>query len=106
LESAQLIVQTGAGAGVWPQSQHFGLLNELQDVECRNEEYPLSRAFLSLLHVLLSNKGASVPATVSVQPYVAFVRDQVSISQALFNWFSFNILDTTVVTAKQCAAVL
>ena len=73
LESAQLIVQTG----IRQPSQHFGLLNELQDVECRNEEYPLSRAFLSLLRVLLDNKGASVPASVSVLPYVTFVRDQI-----------------------------
>ena len=79
LESAQLIVQ-GGGAGIrlpQQQPQHYGLLNELQDVECRNEEYPLSRAFLSLLHVLLTSK--SVPATVSVHPYVAFVRDQVNL---------------------------
>ena len=75
LESGQLIVQSGVGIGMRPQP-HFGLLNELQDVECRNEEYPLSRAFLSLLHVLLGNKGATVPATVSAHPYVAFVRDQ------------------------------
>ncbi len=76
LESAQLIVQGGrAGIRLAQQQPHYGLLNELQDVECRNEEYPLSRAFLSLLHVLLTNK--SVPATVSVHPYVAFVRDQV-----------------------------
>ena len=80
LESAQLIVQSavnGLHSQQQQQQQHYGLLNELQDVECRNEEYPLSRAFLSLLEVLLSNKMASVPATVSVQPYVAFVRDQV-----------------------------
>jgi nuclear pore complex protein Nup205 len=78
LESAQLIVQSGPGIGSRQPTQHYGLLNELQDVECRNEEYPLSRAFLSLLDVLLGNKSASVPATVSVHPYVAFVRDQVT----------------------------
>ena len=81
LESAQLIVQSVvSGMHSQQPQQHYGLLNELQDVECRNEEYPLSHAFLSLLEVLLSNKMASVPATVSVHPYVAFVRDQVCVS--------------------------
>ncbi len=72
VEAAQLVPTVAASA-------KGGLAVELESVETRNEEYPMSRAFLRLLDVLTET---SMPGTLGggsrqpgLEPYLAYVRD-------------------------------
>ncbi len=78
VESAQLITTGSLPSSSAPAR---GLGVELENVETRNEEYPMSRAFLHLLDVLTDS---SIPGTLGggsrqpgFEPYLAYVRDAI-----------------------------
>jgi nuclear pore complex protein Nup205 len=58
-----------------------GILTELDEIEARNEEFPLTRAFLTLIDVLTNGPipaglGAGCRAP-GFTPYLDFLRDEV-----------------------------
>ena len=84
MESSQLIHTLATPLEATPTGHaplSSGLGAELETVEARNEEYPMTRAFLALLDVLteggvprLLGAGQRVPG---IEPYLAFVRDAI-----------------------------
>lgn len=79
LEAAQ-VIQTHKSTSVY---QPGGIQVELDEVESRLEEYPLTRSMLHLIHVLVSNSpntilslglGSRAPG---FDPYLGFIRETV-----------------------------
>ena len=77
IEAAQLINTIPSTS----QQRPLGLFSEIEEIEARNEEYPLTRAFLRLLDGLTDHglpdglgQGQRVPG---FRPYFNFLRDHI-----------------------------
>ncbi len=76
-------ISAGSGGhyGLGPSSQEGSIQIELEEIESKEEDYPQTRAFLSLLDSLTD---VIVPTSLGIghrvpgfQPYLEFVRDSV-----------------------------
>jgi nuclear pore complex protein Nup205 len=85
------------------QLQKNGLGSELENVESKNEEYPMTRAFLELLDTLLE---CNVPFSLGTgtrnhgfEPYLVFIRDSVFLR---FNTRAYRFLNEKWKVAEGC----
>lgn len=79
LESAQVLQPLSRGLAASPPP---GIQTELEEVEARNEEFPITRAMLALIsalvdHPLLSSAFGSLPLRLGLDPYLDYVRESV-----------------------------
>lgn len=103
LEASQILTTVPSTSSYQPR----GIQTELEEVESRNEEFPLTRALLHLLDVLtdvpvprLLGVGARTPG---FDPYLNFVINSVFLR---FNTRSYKNPDEKWVVAKSCLRLM